>query len=768
MKYTFTHKTITFLMLFAVLSSALVAQSKITVVPNAMAQEFVKLFPEIAQGYIDFSGNGKADQTSDLNEYIPESRVRDFQLQTQEILDFILTNWRFISLDKLKAVRTAVKTSPGAISELIAIDYSSALDDAIKQREAMGDGLYLTPSAYKEAMNKIGLIISSMASAYKKEGAKSDADFSSARDSLFELIDKGYPLPEDLPLEEKSVLSTSMTSVILKEQTSNPARTKSAIRILGLLKSIDAAPYLIDLAGGKSYPLEAIKALGEIGSKSAIPVIANQLKNSTSPEIKKAALQATGLIGGAEGLDTILDLVKSPNRDSLSPEILEASTLALAGIAQKGNTDIRVQNALKELTGLENASIRKLAVLGLGSFNTPLSAETLLAIVNSESNVAVRIQGVLSLNKQKNDGVMPALLKLLKEKDLDSELKAVALNALGDNAQGSLGISVLVDALADKNTNVLDAAKASLKKLFPANQVLVTGALTRAITLSQNEDFLVEATYLLSVLADPAAIPTLQALLARPFPEVKRIALWALYKIKATPNPKVVEEIQKLVTNENESIAVRTNAVRALGSIGFDSATLNIAQTLITTTQMRGEKYSMLRLYAVRSLGLLQPMKSQTALALIRTASKDTDMELRKEAVSALKNALSLNEASEEALAASFLEATESELKVRIIETLADIGSVRASSLAGEFLSGSVSLALKKRVISALAQAPNEVTALIILDSAKETEAGDFITSVLEGYPSKLMSSIILRRKQTESDKNILSVIASLESIFSE
>lgn len=753
---------------FLLTTSALSAQQKLTVVNMALAQDLVKIFPDISSGYIDFSGNGKPDQTSDLNEYIPESRIRDGQLQVQEILDFIVENWRFIPLDKLKAVRTEVQSAKGAINELIAIDYSVVLDEAVSQREEMGDGLYLTPSSYKEAMVKMNGIVTSMVSSYKKEGSKSDAEFMAARDSLFDLIDKGYPLPLDLPEEERNVLSTSMTSVILKEQVSNPKRTRTSIRVLGLIKSTDAAPYLVDLASGTAYPKEAMKALGEIGYKPAIPAIAGQLKNATSPDIRKAALQATGAIGGAEGLDTILDTVKPASRENLPADLLEASTLALAGIAQKGNTDIRIQSALKELVTMKRPAIRKLSAQGLGAFNTPVSVETLLALVNTETDVSVRKAAVIALNRQKSEAVIPAFLKLLKEKEIDPSLQAITLTAMGDNAGGAAGIAVLIESLANPEASVREAAANSLKKLYPANTAPVTAGLTRALTASQDEAFLVEGTTLLSVLAEPSSLPTLQLLLSRPFPEVKRMAVWAIYRISSASNPKVVEETQKLVTNENESLAVRINAVRALGAMGYDTPQLNVSQTLVTTMQMRGEKYAMLRYFSVRSLGTLLPMKKETVTALLRTATKDPDMELRKEAVTALKGANTLSVEALESLAGSFIDAGDSELKVRIIETLADLGSTRSIDLASEFLSTTQPLALKKRVISASSQSPSETSAALILDAAADAEASDFITAVLEGYPTKLITSVVTRRMQSENDKNILSVLVSLEAVLAE
>ncbi len=744
------------------------AQQKVQVVSTPLSQELIKLFPELSSGYIDFSGNGKPDQTVDINEYVPDSRVRDGQLQAQEILDFIIANWRFISLDKLKAVRSAVKSSGGAIGELIAINYAGSLDEAVSQRESMGDGLYLTPSAYKEAMDRIGGIVSAMTDAYKKEGQKSDAEFVSSRDALFGMIEKGYPLPLDLPVEERGVLSTTMVSVIVKEQGTNPARTRMAIRVLGLIKSQDAAPWLMELAAGTSYPIEAMKALADIGYKPAISVIATQLRTATSPDVRRAALQATGTIGGAEGLDAILELVKAPNRDTQPPELVEAATQALAGVAQKGNTDPRVLAALKDLATAGTPAVRRIAATGLGAFNTAQSAESLVALVGAEKDVPVRKAAVLSLNRQKSDTVMPALLRLLREKDLDPGLKSVALTAVGSNAAGAQAIPVLVDALADPDPSVRAAASASLRQLFPANQVAVTGALSRVLLTSQDETSLVAGASLLSVLADPTSIPTLLGLLGKPQSEVKRLATWALFRVRGAPNPRVSEELQKLVTNENESLAVRVNAVRALGAIAFDSPQLKIWQTLVTTIQMRGDKYAMLRFYAVRSLGQLGNASTDVAQALVRVATRDTDQELRKEAVSALRNLTSVSDETADALAASIVEAADPELKVRIIEALADLGSGKASELAGDLLRGALPPSLKRRVIQAVSQNPDEVTAGIIIDAASDAKVADFAQAVLEGFPAAMIRSVVSRRLRSETDAGILSVLNALDAVLAD
>jgi HEAT repeat protein len=737
-------------------------------VPSALNQELVKIIPEIASGYIDLNGNGKADQGGDLNEVIPESRVKDGQLQSQEILDFIVANWRFIPLDKLRAVQAAVKSAPGAINELIAIDFASSLEDAVRQKSAMGDALYLTPSAYKEAMDKLGGIIASMTAAYKKEGQKADSDFVSSRDALFAMIDKGYPLPADLPADERATLSTAMLNTAMKEQKANQAKARTAIKTLGRLASIDAAPFLLGLVDSPDFQLDAMRALGDIGYKGAVSVLAKQVKSGPTPDARKAALQALGAIGGSEGLDAILELLKPANKATLSKDFLPWIAQALAGVAQKGSTDARVQAALKDLSSADDPAARRAAVSGMGAFASAASSDALLAVLSGDKDPLVRTQAVASLSKQKSDAIAPALIKVLREKDLDPALEVAAISALGDNTLGSQAVQPMVDDLADKNPLVRSASAAALLKLYPANQALVSGTLARSLLASQDEAFLVEGASLLSTIADPTTLPSLLTLLQKPSPEVKRNVAWAFYKIRSSANPRVVDELQKLVTNESEAISVRVGAVRALGAIAFDSPQLNIWQTLVATTQMRGEKYSTLRYYAVWALGRVGAGKAPAIAALARIASRDADIEQRKQAVAALRDMASPDAAAVTALASAYPQAEDAELQVLILEALADMGSDKCPSLAGDFLAGKASLALKRRAMSALSESPDEASANALLDSARNAQLQDLAEALLEGYPASLMASLVSRRLKAETDKGVISVLDSLDARFSQ
>ncbi|HUW39363.1 MAG TPA: HEAT repeat domain-containing protein [Rectinemataceae bacterium] len=757
------------LVLYALALAPASAQARIQVVDSPLNRELVKIFPEIANGYIDLNGNGKLDQTADLNEVIPESRIRDGQLQAQEILDFIVANWRFIGVDKLKAVRQAVKNASDPLGQLIAIDFSTALDEAVRQREEMGNTLYLTPSALKEAQGRLGGYIAAMSSAYRKEGQKSEADFTAARDALFTAIAQGYPLPPDLQPDDRAVLATTCVNIIQTEKGTNPQQTKAAISILGAIKAADNAEVLVGLASDATYAVEAMAALGRIGYKPAIPMLSRQLAASTSAEVRKAALLATGEIGGAEGLDTILALLKPGSKDALPPDLTLAAAEALAGIAESGNGDQRVMNALKNFAVSDQGPVRSVAASGLGGFQSPAAVDALLPIVAGDKDPAVRKAAVIAVSHERGDAIMPAFLKLLQEKDLDPALELATIAAVGSNAQGALGIQVLVGDLAAPNPEIRSAASAALLRLYPANQLPVIGAVTRALTTSTDENLLAAGTALLASFADPTSLPTLLALLQKPQSEVKRNAAWALYRLRNGSNPRVSETLQQLVTNENVTIAARVNAVRALGIIGYDSATLNIWQTLVTTAQMRGDKYAMLRLFAVRALGEMGAGKPPVLQALAKIVARESDRDLRLEAVGALQALATPSQEAEDALAGAFaLSSDDLELRLRIVETLADMGAARSVDEGAELLTQQLSTDQRRRLVLALSETPNEASANAILDASKDPAVADYAEAVLEGFPRAVIQPIVSRRLKLEADKGVLAVLGDLNSRFSD
>ena len=183
---------------------------------------------------------------------------------------------------------------------------------------------------------------------------------------------------------------------------------------------------------------------------------------------------------------------------------------------------------------------------------------------------------------------------------------------------------------------------------------------------------------------------------------------------------------------------------------------------------MRGDKYAMLRFFAVRSLGELGAANGQVAQALVRVAARDPDQELRKEAVYALRKLPSISGDALDALSGSLVEAGDDELRVRVLEALADLGSAKPSELAGDMLRGSLPVPLKRRVIQALSQNPDDIAAGIILDAAADAKVADFAVAVLEGFPPRTIRFVVSRRLRTETDAGILSVLNALDAVLAD
>ena len=240
------------------------------------------------------------------------------------------------------------------------------------------------------------------------------------------------------------------------------------------------------------------------------------------------------------------------------------------------------------------------------------------------------------------------------------------------------------------------------------------------------------------------------------------------FEIDSASNPRVVDEMQKLITNESESITVRVDAVRAVGAIAYDSPQLNLWQTLVTTSRMRGEKYASLRYYAVWALGRVGAGNGQAISALARIASRDADLELRKQAVAALRDMAAPDKAAIDALADSYSQSDDQELKALVLEALADMGSDKPAALAGDLIAGKASLALKRRALYAVAESPDETSASLLLDASRDAQLQDFAEALLEGYPASFMSALVERRLRTETDKNGISVLEALDARFSQ
>ena len=267
------------LLIFFIVIPIFFSQSQNQVVDSPLTGELKKIFPALSRGYIDLNQNGGIDQNEDIDEVIAESTVKDGLIQGKEILDFIIKNYEFIPLEKLNRVGEILEKTRGAIPELIALQYQSRINDVANKKEELDAmGLHLTPAARREAMDKMEKLINTMTMAYKKEAGKSETEFIQARDELFTMIERGYPLPETLNQEDSQLIVNIMIHTIIKEAEQNSNQVKASIKTLGRIGDPRAVPVLLGVLADDSSDFDALitaaRALGRIGDRAAVPGLA--------------------------------------------------------------------------------------------------------------------------------------------------------------------------------------------------------------------------------------------------------------------------------------------------------------------------------------------------------------------------------------------------------------------------------------------------------------------------------------------------------------
>jgi HEAT repeat protein len=96
---------------------------------------------------------------------------------------------------------------------------------------------------------------------------------------------------------------------------SDPGMRRVAISALGQLKSEKAAPAIFSaLSDPDKYTrLEAVRALGAIGDKSAAPELEKKLDKAEEPAVRMEAALALSKMGDNAGLVTAYEFVKSPD-----------------------------------------------------------------------------------------------------------------------------------------------------------------------------------------------------------------------------------------------------------------------------------------------------------------------------------------------------------------------------------------------------------------------------------------------------------------------
>ncbi len=733
------------------------------VVDNALARRFQEIFPELSQGYIDLNNNGKLDRLEDMDELVPDSRVKDEIIQVQEVLDFIRENYPFFMMDDLFAVRDALENAKGTIPELIGLSYKRTIDEVIRKKEELGiEGIYLSPSAKEKAYDRMAGLIATMVEAYKNETAEDERRFIEARDELFTMIEQGYPIIEDMPSEDENVLVSALIQTTINERGSNPERVKSAIKTLGKLRDPFAVPYILDLMKIEEYQVACIRALGEIGNQEAEEKLIGLLEEESNVRLREAALKSLGRIGGEESLDLLVTLL--PEVKGASPKEEAAILHALSGMAVQGGSDRRISSVLTDYINSPDPEMRILAAKGLASLPNQNNINLLVTALQNEKDEEVKIELVRSMSKIGSAQIVNVLVRMLRDDGTSSKLKRVVLEELGTVAEGVRAVTTVQDFLGDSNPEVREAAKKCLLSLYDFNAKAVAGTVNRTALTASNRLLLTEAAAILAELADPDTLSGLMNLLSNPDGEVKRHATWAIYRIGVIENSRMIDNLLQMISSETEPLEVRINAVRAIGLA--KSPTDAIVQTLLTTAKMRGEKYTVLRYFAIEAIGKLRIADRETIETMAKIALREDDKLLKKAVLRALRSAGTEVEGIADTLASIFRREDDPEILTLVIEALGDLKQENTPELAESFLEENRLPESKRRVMYALAACGTERAVNLIITHAADPDVSELAVELLQGMGSRTMKPLVEKRLRTESDPGVVTVLEDLQMVY--
>lgn len=737
------------------------------IVSTPLGNRLREIFPELRTGYIDLNQNGSMDRLEDMDEQINDFMVKDDQLQVQETLEFIKNNYRYFPVRTLQSVLDALNSPEGTINELIGLNYKASINQLIEKRIAMGDyGLYLPPSAKRKAMMEMSGYLETMNNAYREEGNEAEKRFTSAKDSVYEMLEKGYPLPEPLMEKERAILESTLINTLIREQNNSKA-IETSLFTLGRIRSTRAIPYIIPLVSNSLYSVGSIRALGSIGNLEALDLLLNSLQDNPEQTKKVEIIRALGSMGAREALQPLLTILKEEN---LENQVLNALLESLGKIAEAGNRDRRITTALTEYLNSADPALRISAIKGLSVFNDQKTVSSLIGLFKTERSEAVLATLIDKAASINNNTIIPSLTALLQNPQTSIDLKVSCLHSIGKHREGIKGINGVLNELSSPEPELRKVAYETAKELYHQDSNSLIANLARSVNTNKDPLFQQQAARLFSELPDENALNSLFVMLSSNDPEVKRYSTLAIYRIRPVGNLRITTSLNKIVANETEPLDVRINAVRALGASGYDHPSVNVEETLITIANMRDAKYAQLRYFALKALGQLPSISNETIDKVISIASRERDEVLKEEAIRtiSLTGMSDQNRLEKLSLSLESLDPrTQSGLALLYCELLGEVGNDSFIDFSEKLKPYLTSTGEKRRLTYSfyLSGTDEGYKKMILMGS--EPGLTDLISSLAESADKERLSRVIKSLKRSETDPAVLELTSIIESELS-
>jgi HEAT repeat protein len=290
----------------------------------------------------------------------------------------------------------------------------------------------------------------------------------------------------------------------------------------------------------------------------------------------------------------------------------------------------------------------------------------------------------------------------------------------------------------------------------------VAGVLNRTVLSAKDETTLIEAASILAKLADRDTLTGLMNLLKSPYGEVKKHATWAIYRIGIVDNTRMIDDLMQIITSETEPLEVRINAVRAISLVKSPSEA--VINTLETTVKMRGEKYSLLRYFAIQAMGRLRVYDEESMQTLTSIALREKDPLLKKEALRTVRKIGQNSTGIPEILASVFKRSDDPEVQVLVLEALGDMKSLLTAELAETLLDKGPNPEIKRRIIYAIASSGTEKGINLIITHAIDEDISELALALLQDLGGRIMKPIVERRLRSESNDEIVTILEELKT----
>jgi HEAT repeat protein len=219
----------------------------------------------------------------------------------------------------------------------------------------------------------------------------------------------------------------------------------------------------------------AIHLLGEIGDKTAMPLLLQALKNAQTTEIQKEALLALAKLGSEALIAPAQALLQEPKQNAavklaaaiallkfgheeglswLQSQITDPDSYKIGIAATLGELPTpRSVELLKPLLANQNWPVKQAAIQALGQLRAQEAQNELIGLLQSAEDADTRISLIDALGQIGSDAALEALARIIGDKQATMNVRLAALKAAGA-VKNAKALEILQQAARQDETSL--------------------------------------------------------------------------------------------------------------------------------------------------------------------------------------------------------------------------------------------------------------------------------------------------------------------------